>query len=147
MNLHWIKKNTLKSDLIAVFLMALALFNSTNGVASLTPANCTKKTTFVGEHIELECNVTSRYSSLWKWNDERLFAGTTRTTYYQNIDIDEDKYSLKLNSVSILNDGTYLCLENGEKRIEYCLEVIFKQTRSIEGIALLASTTGTFFTP
>lgn len=105
---------------------AVKLLDFFTGVPFPSPENCTEKTTFVGERLVLECNVTSRYSSLWKWNDERLFAGTTRTTYYQNIDIDEDKYSLKLNSVSILNDGTYLCLENGEKRIEYCLEVICK---------------------
>ncbi|PIK34272.1 hypothetical protein BSL78_28905 [Apostichopus japonicus] len=99
-------------------------FDFVSAVNCTEQSDCTVVHQLVGEQLSLICDVNNVASSVWKWENEVLYAGTTPIATYKNIDLLEDSYSLNLHPVRISNDGRYVCKDNNGNHIDYCVEVL-----------------------
>lgn len=105
---------------------AVKSFDFVSAVNCTEQSDCTVVHPLVGEQVILKCYDNNVPSSVWKWENELLYAGTTPVTTDNNIDLQEDTYSLNLHHVHISNDGRYVCKDNNGNHIDYCVEVLCK---------------------
>ncbi|XP_071842901.1 uncharacterized protein [Apostichopus japonicus] len=117
------KKVTGRSLLFVCFFMII-LLNICKAVNCTEQSDCTVEHPLVGQQLILKCDVNNVLTSVWKWENEFLYAGTTPITTDNNIDLLEDTYSLNLHTVHISNDGRYVCKDDNGNHIDYCVEVL-----------------------